>query len=1347
VPEAWTEHALALPRVPPAASDLIQEIHLAAIEYALANPITIRDRDDIQSAKHWADHFEPFEHQVRNLITFCRRAPVALIADEVGLGKTISAGLILSELMTRKRIQRALVVCPKILLRQWQEELRTKFRIRSSFETGKSIKHLVDSNVPVVLTTYETARDHMDSLRDGRFGLLILDEAHKLRNLYGTANPPKTARVIHGALRERLFPFVLMLTATPIQNRLWDLYSLVTCLTAASQHDNPFGTPQTFASRFLADAPTIGQKLKPTMKAEFRRRLGGYLVRTSKHGSGLLFPERIATTVPSPAGNVEAEMRSIVADVLPTLNGLSQVSVAEAMMSSPAALARQLENMAEKGTVERDVAREARSLAASAPTGAKMPVLLAMASDLRRRAGPSWRLVVFTRRKESQVVIGKALEADGARVGYIRGGQASENAAAIAAFWADPPEVNVLVSTDAGAEGVNLQVANVVVNYDLPWNPMVVEQRIGRVQRLASPFKHVSVANLVVAGSVEERVVARLMVRLQAVSDTLGDVEAILEAVGSGDEESIEKDLRELVIRALMGQDVDAAAAAIEAAIEGAKQLYDQERTTVEDTLGKLDAMHDAGPELPDLAPVTPRMAVPTFVRHAFEAGGAVVVPDESGRLRIQRPGHPMTIATFDEDDPDLLKAQSTVGFGGKWIDVYLPGRPAFEQLVGAWAQQRCHRTLDARKAASSDPSAIVNAWLEENDCSLKLERLEVRRQDPRFRGTATFVASAGVAHDRFERLVEVPVGSWTEDESACSTAPYVSDEIFLPEFEDHDPDEVRQFIDAQPDLKRFAQFYRARRDEQLATTHDPKLRVAIEDRFTPQFAAELQAVRGELVERASVRLQFSVDGRGSYPADLVLDAGRVVGAPESGTCHQTGTRVPVTALESCAIGGEAVLAHLLVRSDLSGRGALASRTRRCGVSGRTLLEDEVRTSDASGIVAAADLFGRCAVTNGNALRTELARCDATGALVLPTELVVSDVSGRRVRRDQARRSTHLGRLGHESEMAVCAITGAWLTPDETGTSDVSGIVVHAPLLIASERTPSRCGVEAETVRCAVSGKTLLVDEVVKSAISGSPADPDLLVESDVSGRKGLPTEVERCEESDARALVDEIAVCAETGRRVRVDLLAKNDFTNQPMLARVLRSCPETGKRGRERDLVRCEVTDVLVDPAALTQCTESGRRALLRLMVRCDECGAPLLESAATVTARGKRAHAVHVAQCAWTGEPHLVSELAECSITGMRVRADLLDSSGIARVLAQLRDRVSARAPDDGALRGTVLAALPDGMRVGRVWGKHNGDGTLLAFIGERSTFFGLSRRHFGGFVDLRLRTVVGEVGPVA
>lgn len=105
------------------------DLYRAALEWDLVEPIVIEDREDIRSESKWRDRLEPYHHQVTNLITFCRRLPMTLLADDVGLGKTISAGLVASELIACGRLSKILIVCPKILREQWKEELDVKFDI------------------------------------------------------------------------------------------------------------------------------------------------------------------------------------------------------------------------------------------------------------------------------------------------------------------------------------------------------------------------------------------------------------------------------------------------------------------------------------------------------------------------------------------------------------------------------------------------------------------------------------------------------------------------------------------------------------------------------------------------------------------------------------------------------------------------------------------------------------------------------------------------------------------------------------------------------------------------------------------------------------------------------------------------------------------------------------------------------------------------------------------------------------------------------------------------------------------------------------------------------------------
>ena len=1337
MPEPWTATALQLPRLPAAPSEGALELHLAALEYALASPLVIRDRDDIRSARHWSHLLEPYEHQVRNLITFGRRAPVALIADDVGLGKTISAGLILSELATRGRVRRALVVAPRILLPQWREELASKFATHAEIGTGRAVRALAAGSAPVVLTTYATAREHMDALRAGSFDLLILDEAHRLRNLHGTPNPPRLATVMRQALADRTFTYVVMLTATPIQNRLWDLYSLVDLLCAAKGIENTLGTPEAFARTYLDDAPSVGRALKPGARDAFRRHLAELMVRTDRRRSGLVFPERRVTLQACPAGEVEESLRRLVRRLLPRMNPLTRLSLAEAVTSSPAAFATQLASMAANGTVAEDVAAQAQELAARSPTGTKMEVLRALLAQLRARSGAPVRVVVFARRTETVEAVAAALRADGALVGTVRGGQPTANAAAIAGFWAEPAEVEVLVSTDAGAEGINLQVGNVVVNYDLPWNPMVVEQRIGRVQRLASKHRHVAVVNLVVAGSVEERVVGRLIERLQAVADTLGDVEAILEATGAGEDadEDFEKDLRDLVVRSLMGQDVAAATAALEATIERAKALYAEEKEAVEENLGQLDAMHHAGPRLPEFDPVVPRLSVADFVRRALEADGAHVQDDRTGGLVVALPGAAPWTVVFDAADPRLAGAAPPV--------LMAEGRPAFERLVAVWSARRGHALRDARGRAGADPAAVARAWCAALGDAVAVQGTEVVDAVPRVHGRAWLRAAASVDHDRLERLVAVPVGDPSRF-APLERDPAVGTELYLPEAADPDPAAVGAAVALEPDLARFAAFYAARRAEELARATSEAIAADVGHRFGPRFAADLHAVDGVLVEAARVAVRFAAAGGGPYAAQLDVEGGVVVVAPEVAACAASGARVPAGVLEGCARSGARALPHLLVRSARSGRAALPVHGRTCGATGRTLLDDEVATSALSGVVADDALFATCAVTGVDALRTELGRCEASGAWVVPDRLARSDVSGRRVRDDQLATSPTSGKRGHVSELRRCAVTGAWIDPDETGFSDVSGAAARADLLVASAKAPHRRGLPTEAAPCAVTGRRLLLDEMVASAVTGARGDPDAMARSAVSGAYALPSEAVTCEASGNLLLPTEAGVCARTGALLRADLLATSDLSGLRVRASLLARCPDTGARALPDELTRCEASGARVAPSALVTCSATGTRVRRSLTVACPACSAPLLRSAAVADDQGALGHAEHLGRCVWSGARRFEHQLTRCRATGVPLLRGQVGESGLGRAHEALLEAIARRAAPDGDALPLVANALRvHGVAPRRAWVRRSPDGRLLAVVAEERALLGLRRYRTLGYVDAATGRAVGAV----
>jgi superfamily II DNA or RNA helicase len=1320
----WHHDSISTPLLRSAGSDALLDLHLAAIEYALATPITIRDRDDIKSQKHWSEQFEPFEHQVRNLITFCRRAPVALIADDVGLGKTISAGLVLSELMTRKKVKRALIVAPKLLLPQWCEELQSKFGIEARHASGGELDYLIRSTIPVVVTTYETARGRFEDLSKAFFDMIILDEAHKLRNLHGANKAPRVAEAVQASFRKTDFKYVLMLTATPIQNRLWDIYSLVDLLATARGHKNPLGTPGEFSSYYVQDSAATARELHPGRREEFRRRIAEYMVRTSRRDSNLIFPERRVRTLGCPAGAAETRLSALVAQTLPSLNALAQSSIAQALMSSPAALVAQLQNMAANGTVPATLPNQAAALAAEAGPGCKMARLRALLKELAKERPTDWRAVLFTRRRETQELIGRTLASEGVRVGYIRGGQAQLNQRAIRALWADPPEVNLLVSTDAGAEGVNLQAANVVINYDLPWNPMVVEQRIGRVQRLMSKYKHIIVVNLVVADSVEEKVVARLIAKLQAISETIGDVEGILETSSVG-EEGMEDTIQDLVVKALMGQDVAAATEKIRQSIERAKAVYEEERAEVEKNLGGLDAMHTAGPKMPDLEEVTPRLKVEDFVQGALLAGGASVSPMPDGRWLVKAEGRSPFILTFNENDPDLIDDGLT-GFYGKRAELYSEGRPPFERLVGEWSKRDGARLADWTDADGSTSLLIAEDWAQRFGDDVVVEDWKPKSRRPRLVGQLVVRTSGSVSIDRYEKLVALDVGSADVRAALAGSAEpprWVRGDVGLREQIDGLLGAVREAVSRDHDMAAFCAFYEARRDEEARKSADQREADALRKRFQPALAAEVVAASGHAYEEVSGLASMRIAGGGPYAVPLVIRTGtmQVIQEPEQGQCALTGRTVPVICLSASAVSGRRALQHMLVASERSSRLGLPDETRVCQVSGKRLLSDEVAASDVSGRVVDTGLLTKSIVSGRRGLEDEIARCEFTGKPILKSEGLISQVSGRLYRQDQDAMSAVSSVRGHQSEFVRCQESGSWILESESGKSSASGKVVRKDLLVPSSLSGG-LALEAEIVTCAFTGARLLPQEAGESKVSGRWYRLDEGLRSAVSGTLGHKSEFERCEQTGVPVLAKELARSVVSGKSVRRDLLVASAVSGQKALADEMGTCEFTGGRvlpseiatsevsgrryrsdeeaasakssvrGHKTEFERCDATKELVLPSEIGTSSVSGRRVRQDLLVASEKNPARVGLASETVTCAisgkrllsdeteksavsGKVADSALIAhsdksrapalpdellRCEESGQMLLPSETGECQVTGMRVDTALLGVS---------------------------------------------------------------------------------------
>ncbi len=714
------------------------ELYRAALEWDLAEPIVIESRQDLRSERQWHERVEPYHHQVTNLITFCRRLPVTLLADDVGLGKTISAGLIASELISRGRISKILIVCPKLLMPQWREELDTKFGIPAVEAVGMElVTAKPPGEVGAVITTYQSARLYLDELSKVGFEMLVLDEAHKLRNLYGVERSPQVATRFRQALADRQFKYVLMLTATPIQNRLWDLYSLVDLLTVARGHENPFGSEGMFARKFIADGRTQARQLRPEKRDEFRSIIYGYMSRVRRADVNLHFPTRkvqLHKVEPTPE---EIELINLIAKPIQSLNRLAQISILQALTSSPHALAAQLETMANRRTVPSDLALSVRTVVGRMQTTAKLQGLGSLVDSLRTGQPDRWRMVVFTGRRETQTTIEAFLAERGISCGLINGDSGLRNQQTIARFKKDPPGIHVIVSTEAGSEGVNLQVANVLVNYDLPWNPMIVEQRIGRIQRLASAHATVCVFNVILRGTFEEYIVGRLMEKLQMASHAIGDVEALLEAAGLDEEDDsrgFADKIRELVIASLAGKNVEEATRLAAKSITDAKVELEREEENINAMMGGMDGAIDLGPRCPKLPPHMRSMDVRSFALRALESLGARLSSQSSGLYVVELDGR-RELIRFDDG-----MASGDAG------TLCRPGSAFFERLVSRITNTGLHLVEDVDQNPAVRSEQIVKDWVNSFGGLFGASRIEEAWRC--FSGNVLLRVRVTVAHD-----------------------------------------------------------------------------------------------------------------------------------------------------------------------------------------------------------------------------------------------------------------------------------------------------------------------------------------------------------------------------------------------------------------------------------------------------------------------------------------------------------------------------------------------------------------------------------------------------------------------
>lgn len=1105
-------------------------LYKAALEWDLIEPIIIEKREDLKSTAFWEDKVEPFNHQVSNLISFCRRLPVTLLADDVGLGKTISAGLVASELISRRRLSKILIVCPKILGPQWKEELETKFGIKSVVATGRElITTEPPEEIGTVITTYNSARMYIDSLEHVGYDMLILDEAHKLRNLYGTDSPPQVALKFKEALSKRWFKYVLLLTATPIQNRLWDLYSLVELLTAARGHENPFGNPGMFARKFIADNKSDARKLNPKAEEEFRGIIYTYMSRVRRADADLHFPQREVHLHSVDPSAEELEIIKIVSGYIEKLDRLTQIGILKTLVSSPEALLLLLRNMSEKGTVDKSFYESVREVVERIRITAKLEGLESLIDKLRAEKPNDWRVVIFTTRLETQTSIQNFLENKGISCGIINGSTGSSNVDTLASFKKDNPDINVIISTEAGAEGVNMQSANVLVNYDLPWNPMVVEQRIGRVQRLGSQHEKVIIFNLVLESTFEEYIVGRLMEKLQLASSAIGDIESLLEASGISDNEdsgkAFEDKILKLVLDSLKGKDVKKAAERTALSIEKAKERLKKEESNINSLLGKMD--DEKGPRCPSLPKTVQSMEAKEFVIEGLKSLGAKVA-EKTPFLYSSELNGKQEIIRFDNNlslpisDGPLFKNT-----------LYAPGSPAFEKLIVSLTNVGLHRVEDNEEDLVDTANKIAAEWVEAFGGTYDdLNILKVRRS---FNGSALVRARITVAHDSYERLVEVicshndHIGKVEKDALEPIPDKPIKDfkQIGLSE------EVLSKEVMEDEGLTEFYRFYSERLVEELKGAGENEAKKKkLENDFTPRVELTLVGVEGFIRRQFDVRINYKVSTDRTYSSNLTLipSLPEITTSPDMGTCKETKREVPVDCLDTCDVSNGLVLKELLIKSDISDRHALKKYVQKCAHTGKDVLIDELEKSDVTGDMVIPSVLKTSEISGKKAEEDLFDTCEFTDAVVLKEELRSSQISNKKYRTDEELASAVSGKSGHKSEFLHCAITGDPILSDESEVCEVSKKVVTVGLL----------------EECSVSGKKVVPKLLEKSSVSGKKALKKYFESSSISDAKFLEDEGVRSSTGEF-CLPIEAYVCSWDGDSYHPDDMVICDLSNMP--------------------------------------------------------------------------------------------------------------------------------------------------------------------------------------------------------
>jgi superfamily II DNA or RNA helicase len=435
-----------------------------------------------------------------------------LLADEVGLGKTVEAGMVLKEYILRGMAERILILTPASLVGQWRDEMEAKFGI----ECATSHDPLLRSDPaafwaqPRVIASIASARrkEQAAMLAGLNYDVVVVDEAHHLRD------QSSASYQLVNRLQKR---FLLLLSATPVQNSLLELYNLLTLLQPGI-----FKTQKEFRSVYMVP----GKPREPANRDRLRDLMRGVMVRNTRALAALRMPRRHASTLRATPDAAEAacyeELTALVRQAASGGDGTHRLSLQHLLAaagSSPGAAAAAIARYAERHPREKHWAgllARTRAIAAGAKEAALMRLLA---------QNPAEKKLVFVHHRDTLAHLAARLRARKISFATFSGDMSGpQKDAAVEAFRDHVP---VLLCTESGGEGRNLQFCNTLINFDIPWNPMAIEQRIGRIDRIGQ-LREVFIFNLVTAGTIEDSVLRILDEKINMFELVVGEVGAIL---------------------------------------------------------------------------------------------------------------------------------------------------------------------------------------------------------------------------------------------------------------------------------------------------------------------------------------------------------------------------------------------------------------------------------------------------------------------------------------------------------------------------------------------------------------------------------------------------------------------------------------------------------------------------------------------------------------------------------------------------------------------------------------------------------------------------------------------------